>query len=177
MSSLRDVAAARLNGCALPVRVFAERPFLLDGGRGRPETLFELFLEFRSRVDEADALPTPSIPTAVSSRYFDRPKQYIYIKLSFSLNVCRRSFDQLYFRSSTARAPIARDWAHLRFRSHLFLPWLSELLFCPRRNRALATAAAAALRSEDLVVWSTDWVVKDGFSAEEGSQQGCENSF
>ena len=50
----------------------------------------------------------------------------------------------------------------MRFRSHLFLPWLNELLFCPKKNGALVRAAGAALCSEDLVVWSTDWVVKDG---------------
>ena len=60
------------------------------------------------------------------------------------------------------RPPIARDWSNMRFRSHLFLPWLNELLFCPKKNGALVRAAGAALCSEDLVVWSTDWVVKDG---------------
>ena len=36
---------------------------------------------------------------------------------------------------------------------------------------ALVKAAAAALCSEDLVVWSTDWVVKDGLKSSNSSDE------
>ena len=117
LSSLNAIDHIRLNGCALPIRILTHQPFYPD----KPDTLLDLFLDFRSKVDDAKTSP-----------------------------------------QGTSRPPIARDWANLRFRSHLFLPWLNELLFCPKKNGALVKAATAALCSEDLVVWSTDWVVKDG---------------
>ena len=70
---------------------------------------------------------------------------------------------------------VAQTWANLRFRSHLFLPWLHDLLFSPARNGPLVAAARSALKTDDLVVWSTDWCVKDAARATEDAARadGC----
>ena len=55
LSSLSALDHIRLNGCALPVRVLPNLPFLPD----KPDTLLDLFLAFRSKVDDANK-STPS---------------------------------------------------------------------------------------------------------------------
>ena len=65
------------------------------------------------------------------------------------------------FRKQVSSAG-AGPWADLRFRSHLFLPWLNQLLLASDVSRNLVASARQVLKSDELVIWSTDWVVKDG---------------
>ncbi len=43
-----------------------------------------------------------------------------------------------------------------RFQTHLFLPWVAEIV----RNEALLRAVRAALGSEDVLAWFTEWHIK-----------------
>ena len=49
-----------------------------------------------------------------------------------------------------------KKWSEYRFKSHLLLPWLNEMLV---NNDALKNLAQELLGS-DVVIWSTDWCVK-----------------
>ena len=49
LSSLNALDDIRLNGCALPIRVLPNQPFHPD----KPDTLLDLFLAFRSKVEDA----------------------------------------------------------------------------------------------------------------------------
>ena len=55
LSSLSALDHLRLNGCALPIRVLPNHPFHPD----KPDTLLDLFLAFRSKVEDAN-ISTPS---------------------------------------------------------------------------------------------------------------------
>lgn len=50
-----------------------------------------------------------------------------------------------------------QKWSDYRFKSHLFLPWLHDMLV---KNDRLKDAARALLATDDVVIWSTDWCVK-----------------
>mmetsp|Transcript_3194 Transcript_3194/g.7526 ORF Transcript_3194/g.7526 Transcript_3194/m.7526 type:complete len:361 (+) Transcript_3194:202-1284(+) len=50
-------------------------------------------------------------------------------------------------------------WSEYRFKSHLFLPWLHDLLVNSDRLQALARRL---LKTDTVVIWSTDWCVKPG---------------
>ena len=52
-------------------------------------------------------------------------------------------------------------WSDLRFRSHLYLPWLSDLLLESDLGGRLIVSARQVLKSDDLVIWSSDWCVKE----------------
>jgi hypothetical protein len=71
-----------------------------------------------------------------------------------------------------ARALSEARWKDWRFESHVFLPWLDHLLLgtpepratgetsVPHSNSRLAHYARALLKTDSVVVWSTDWCVK-----------------
>lgn len=54
-----------------------------------------------------------------------------------------------------------KKWSEYRFKSHLLLPWLYDLLV---NNKQLQEAARSLLQTNDVVIWSTDWCVKPGRS-------------
>lgn len=54
-------------------------------------------------------------------------------------------------------------WSEYRFKSHLLLPWLHDLLV---GNDRLKDAACALLQTDTVLIWSTDWCVKPRSSPE-----------
>lgn len=48
-------------------------------------------------------------------------------------------------------------WSALRFKSHLYLPWLHHFIF---ENMKLKALACMLLRTPDVVVWNTEWCVR-----------------
>ena len=60
-----------------------------------------------------------------------------------------------------ARVPHGRITDEWRFQTHLFLPWVAERIV---RNAALLRAVSAALGSEDLLAWFTEWHIKESSS-------------
>lgn len=50
-----------------------------------------------------------------------------------------------------------QKWSDYRFKSHLLLPWLHDLLV---KSENLKETARTLLATDDVVIWSTDWCVK-----------------
>eukprot|EP00438_Fugacium_kawagutii_P002527 Skav219544 [mRNA] locus=scaffold1863:29000:29917:+ [translate_table: standard] len=50
-----------------------------------------------------------------------------------------------------------KKWSEYRFKSHLLLPWLHDMLV---KNDRLKEVACGLLATDDVVIWSTDWCVK-----------------
>ncbi|CAE7340854.1 unnamed protein product [Symbiodinium sp. CCMP2456] len=48
-------------------------------------------------------------------------------------------------------------WSEYRFKSHVFLPWLHNLLV---KNERLQEMSRELLCTDHTVIWSTDWCVK-----------------
>lgn len=51
------------------------------------------------------------------------------------------------------------EWSNLRFKSHILLPWLYELL-TEKITLQTKTLIQTILNTDDVVIWSTDWCVK-----------------
>jgi len=51
------------------------------------------------------------------------------------------------------------EWSNLRFKSHLILPWLYELL-TEKVTLKTKKLIQTILNTDDVVIWSTDWCVK-----------------
>ena len=68
---------------------------------------------------------------------------------------CREFFPR--YESFHQTCLLQKKWSDFRFKSHLLLPWLYEMLV---NNDHLKEMACALLATDDVVIWSTDWCVK-----------------
>lgn len=73
-----------------------------------------------------------------------------------------KRYTDSYLRFRKRAATDDYRWSELRFKAHLFLPWLYNMIF---NNENLVRTAKQLLNTDTIVCWSTDFCVKVASSA------------